>query len=139
LKSNEFSPTQVKSWVHDALSTRNRTVYFMRPCIRVQYHQNEYEAFHIDLAVYAREDNILTGNSTFYISKGLVNSNRENVLWEAAQPFELLSLIRKRFNDTEELQNRGACQTARNSHYRARLSIIPSSENLRLEYREKLS
>lgn len=102
LNSSEFSPTRVKSWIHDALSTRNRTVYFMRPCIRVQYHQNEYEAFHIDLAVYTREDNILTSKPAFYISKGLPNSNRENVLWEAAQPFELLNLIRKRFNDIED-------------------------------------
>ena len=102
LDRNDFSPTRVKGWVYDALNTRNRTVYFLRPCIRVQYHKSEYEAFHIDLAVYTKEETSLSNKRKYYISKGLPGSKNEYKQWEPAEPFELLKLLKKRFSDAED-------------------------------------
>lgn len=98
----DFCPTQVKSWVHQALNTKNRTVYYKRPCLTVQYHLSGVEDHHIDLAVYTKEVNSLFDTTNYYIAKGYVGSEEKYKIWELAEPFELLNCIRKKFTDTEE-------------------------------------
>lgn len=102
LNKEDVSPLQIKSWVYEALNTKNRTVYFMRPCVRVQYHQNDYETFHIDLAVYTEEEDPKTGKRSFFLAKCLPKSGKDHIIWEESDPFELLHLLRKRFNDTDD-------------------------------------
>jgi hypothetical protein len=98
----EFNPTQVKGWVHDALNTKNRTVFYKRPCLTVQYHQSGYEAYHVDLAVYTKETDALFNRTNYYIAKGYTGSEEKYKIWELAEPFELLSRIRSKFADAED-------------------------------------
>ena len=35
IPKEDYSPVKVKQWVHDALRSRNRTVEYKRPCVRV--------------------------------------------------------------------------------------------------------
>lgn len=100
LNRNDFSPTRVKSWVCDALDTKNRTVYFKRPCVSVQYHEAGEEAFHVDLAIYAEEEGFIFKQQTFHLAKGKMRSKNDLKLWEPAEPFKLLDLIGTKFNDT---------------------------------------
>jgi hypothetical protein len=102
ISRKEFSPTQVKGWVHDALNTKNRTVYYKRPCLSVQYHQSSEAAYHIDLAVYTKEVNTFFDRKTYYIAKGYEGSEDKYKLWELAEPFELLDRIKKKFADAED-------------------------------------
>jgi len=102
ISRKDFCPTQVKSWVHDALNTKNRTVYYKRPCLTVQYHHSGEEDHHLDLAVYAKEVNTLFDTTNYYIAKGYLGSEEKHKIWELAEPFELLNRIRKKFTDAEE-------------------------------------
>ena len=98
----DSTSVEVKSWVHDALNIKNRTVYHKRPCVSVQYHQSGEEAYHIDLAVYTKETNALFNRTTYHIAKGYAGSEEKYKIWELSEPFELLNCIRKKFTDAED-------------------------------------
>jgi hypothetical protein len=102
INRKDFCPTQVKSWVHDALYTKNRTVYYKRPCLTVQYHHSGVEDHHIDLAVYTTEITPIFNKTNYYIAKGYVGSEEKYKIWELAEPFELLNCIKKKFTDAED-------------------------------------
>jgi hypothetical protein len=102
LNRNDFSPTRVKGWVCDALDTKNRTVYFKRPCVSVQYHESGEESFHVDLAVYAEEKSLFFKQQIFHLAKGKTRSKNDYKLWEPAEPFKLLDLMKSKFKDTED-------------------------------------
>lgn len=101
INRKEFSSPQVKSWIHDALNTKNRTVYYKRPCITVQYHFSGEEDHHIDLAIYTKETTFFN-NTRYYIAKGYVGSEEKYKVWELAEPFELLNRIKKKFDDADD-------------------------------------
>lgn len=101
ISRKDFPPTEVKSWVHDALNTKNRTVYYKRPCLTVQYHFSGEEDHHIDLAIYTKETTFFE-NTRHYIAKGYVGSEEKYKIWELAEPFELLNRIKKKFADAED-------------------------------------
>ena len=102
LNRKDFNPTQVKSWVHDALNTKNRTVYYKRPCLTVQYHHSGIEDHHIDLAVYVEEVNTFFNRTKYFIAKGYIGSEEKYKVWELAEPFELLNCIKNKFADAED-------------------------------------
>ena len=102
LNRNDFSPTRVKSWIYEALATKNRTVYFKRPCVSVQYHYAGEESYHVDLAIYTEEESRFFKQQTFYLAKGYPSSKNDYKLWELAEPFELLDLIKSKFEDTDD-------------------------------------
>ena len=91
LSTGSYGPTEVKSWVHDALNTGNRTVEYKRPCVRVQYHKNGQKDFHVDLAVYSDAEYNWTGN--YYLAKGFIGSLEEYKIWEVSEPFRLKKMI----------------------------------------------
>lgn len=102
ISRKNFLPTEVKSWVHDALNTKNRTVYYKRPCLTVQYHLAGEEDHHIDLAVYTKEITPFFNNTKYYIAKGYIGSEEKYRIWELAEPFQLLNCIKKKFADADD-------------------------------------
>lgn len=100
ISKNDCQPTVVKQWVFDALNTLGRTVEYKRPCVRVQYRKNFEKTFHVDLAIYTNPDyerNWLEKN--YYIAKGYVGSKEEYKKWEVSEPFTLVELFKKKFQD----------------------------------------
>lgn len=102
LSKYDYGPTEVKSWVHDALKTSNRTVEYKRPCVRVQYHKNGQKDFHVDLAVYSDAEYNWTGN--YYLAKGFIGSKDEYKIWEVSEPFRLKKMITE--ESFQELEDR---------------------------------
>ncbi len=98
----DFYPTDLKSWVHDALCTKNRTVYYKRPCLTVQYHKAGEEDHHVDLVVYAKEETAFFNETKYYVAKGRIGSEEKYKIWELAQPFELLNCFKRKFADAED-------------------------------------
>lgn len=96
LDVEDYEPVKVKEWVYEALSGSNRTVEMMRPCVRVQYHKNGEEAYHVDLAVY--------GNcgEQLQLAKGYSRSDTKLKKWEDADPEKLKQLLHDKFTDEDE-------------------------------------
>lgn len=90
-------PNVVKKWVYEALSRPNRTVEYKEPCVRVQYHKGAAPSFHVDLALYGRNNR----NQTF-IAKGKPGWENAKNKWEISNPEELKDKISKRFYNSEE-------------------------------------
>lgn len=96
-----YKPVQVKEWVYHALNTGVRTVIIKRPCVRVQYHQNSSEWFHVDLAIYS-QDKDYQSNEVNHIAKGLIGSSEDRKIWEISEPFRLRELLQQKFSDSSE-------------------------------------
>lgn len=101
INRKDVSPTQIKNWVHNALNTKNRTVYYKRPCVTVQYHFSGEDDHHIDLAIYTKETTFFN-NTKYYIAKGYIGSEEKYRVWEPAEPFELLNCIKRKFADADD-------------------------------------
>lgn len=94
---DDFEPVDLKQLVQDALSKGNRTVEIKRPCVRVQYVKKGENAYHVDFAVYAYDE-----DGDTYLAKGYVGSSEENKYWELADPEQLKEEINSRFEDKDE-------------------------------------
>jgi hypothetical protein len=95
---NDYPPVEVKKWVFEALNVKNRTVDYKKPCVRVQYHNNGEDHFHVDLALYA---NVNSDGKT-YLSKGKPNSTEEEKKWEISNPKLLKENINTKFTDSDD-------------------------------------
>jgi predicted nucleotidyltransferase len=93
-------PVQVKEWVCEILKARRKTT-IKKPCVRVQYHQNGLESFHVDLAIYSL-DRSYYGEEIHHIAKGLINSIEEYKFWEISEPFKLKKLLEEKFSNSFE-------------------------------------
>lgn len=92
-------PTVVKGWVVKALSNRpNRTVECKMPCVRVQYHKDGEEDYHVDFAIYGKHY-FLGIEQGLKLAKGRLNSRDDNKKWEEAEPKELKELLHGRFEN----------------------------------------
>lgn len=98
ISKNEYGPVEVKKWVYKALDKQFRTVDYKKPCVRVQYHKDGEEYFHVDLALYAN-DNV---DGQTYLSRGKPTSATEYKKWEVANPKLLKEKINNRFSDADE-------------------------------------
>ena len=103
LSRNDYSPIQVKQWVYDALRFGSRTVEYKRPCVRVQYHQDGEDAYHVDFAVYSG----LTHNwdNQSYLAKGLPGSQPQFQIWEISNPNGLIEIFRQKFSNQQGHRN----------------------------------
>ena len=97
IKTHNYpDPTVVKAWVEEALSQQsNRSVEMKTSCVRVQYHRNERELYHIDLAIYGRR---LWGG--LELAKGKKGSQSKK--WERSEPKKLKQLLDEKFRDQDE-------------------------------------
>jgi len=98
IDANDYTPVEVKKWVFEALSRSNRTVEYMKPCVRVQYFKDGEELYHVDLALYANANE----DEKTYISKGKPTSASEDKFWELSQPKELKKKINGKYNDEHD-------------------------------------
>lgn len=98
---NDYPPVQVKEWVSKALNTSSRTVEIRTSCVRIQHHLNEEKWFHVDLAIYSRDQDY-RGNEVYHIAKGSVGSYEYEKIWELSEPFKLKKLLNFKFPDTSE-------------------------------------
>lgn len=101
LDVRDYEPTQVKKWVQDAMSKyANRTVVMRRPCVRVQYHRNGSEHYHVDLAVYGKKDTN-KDKEDLQLAKGFLGSDEQYKFWEDSEPFELKELLNNKFDNED--------------------------------------
>jgi len=102
LSIKDYEPIEVKQWVFDAFTKRaNRTVEFRTACVRVQYVKDGEPRFHLDFAVYGREDDSKPKENLF-LAKGKPSSNEKNKKWESANPFDLKDKVNDAFEDVDE-------------------------------------
>jgi len=94
IDKDEFEAKEIKKIVFDALNRHPRTTTIKKPCVRVQYHQNGEVKFHVDFAVYAKnEDDVFLSKKPNYAS--------EDEIWESSEPEELKKLIDGYHKDPE--------------------------------------
>lgn len=96
LNKDDHEAKDIKKIVFDALDKHPRTTTIKKPCVRVQYHQNGEVKFHVDLAVYAKDE-----SGTFLSKKPEYLTDDEE--WEEAEPEQLKTLI-DNYNDDGEIR-----------------------------------
>lgn len=101
----DYEAVDVKKWVRDALKGHTKEVRIKEPCVTVQYSVNDEPTYHVDLAIYAYEENTLFPDS-YLLARGKENSLNENRFWEEAAPIELSDKLKNRFSDEEDKQYR---------------------------------
>ncbi len=97
-------PVNVKKVVFDILdAVYQRKVEVKKPCVRIQYQQAGENAYHIDLAIYARGESYNGNlNDMLYIAKGKLNSLPQNKFWEISEPYKLKELIKNKVSDNAD-------------------------------------
>lgn len=101
LSTTEYpDPVEVKRWVFDALDGHTKEVRVREPCVTVFYQRQGEPVYHVDLAVYADEDD---GGGT-QLARGKLGSSERDKKWEPADPEGLLEAIQGRFTDDQERQ-----------------------------------
>jgi fido (protein-threonine AMPylation protein) len=99
---DDYEPTEVKQWVIDAFSAKvNRNVEPKTPCVRVQYIKDGDPKFHLDFAIYGRDDASEQGKD-LYLAKGKPKANEENKKWDPSDPFALKKIVNTAFEDAKE-------------------------------------
>lgn len=98
ISKDDYSPVKIKEWVYEALDKSNRNVDYKKPCVRVQYHKDGDEYFHVDLALYANSNN----DGKTYLSKGKPISIQEEKVWEVAEPKQLKEIINNKYSDIDD-------------------------------------
>lgn len=94
----EYTALEIKKEVFFALNKGNRSVEIKYPCVRVNYMKGSEVDFHVDLAIYCKEDN------DYYIAKGKTNSDEDKILWEDSAPKELIDWVYERFSGDDRKQ-----------------------------------
>ena len=95
IKSVEYEPTTVRSWVFNAIKNHTENVEDKGPCIRVNYKENP--PYHVDLVCYAKykED---TGIENFQLA-------HKKGLWTPSDPKKIkehIKIAREQFTDTKD-------------------------------------
>lgn len=98
ISKDDYTPTEVKKWVFEALNKSQRTVEYKKPCVRVQYHEKGDIAFHVDFACYANSNT----DGKAYLSRGKPTSKPEEIKWELSDPKELKNKINNKYSNPEE-------------------------------------
>ncbi|WP_452222144.1 nucleotidyltransferase domain-containing protein [Lacinutrix salivirga] len=98
ISKDDYTPVTVKNWVYEALDKKGRTITLKYPCVTVHYFKDGEETFHVDLALYAAQND----DGKKYISKGKPTSSSDKKIWELSEPKLLKSKIFSKFSDTDE-------------------------------------
>lgn len=94
----EYTALEIKKEVFCALNKGNRSVEIKYPCVRVNYMKDGKVDFHVDLAIYCKEDD------EYYIAKGKTNSDEDKILWEDSAPKKLIDWVYERFSGDDRKQ-----------------------------------
>lgn len=99
INKNDYpNPVEVKQWVFDALYGHTDDVKIKKPCVTVQYHQNDEPLYHVDFAVYAGDGY----SNNIYLARGKPISPEDEKKWEVDDPKGLIKLIRDLFTDKND-------------------------------------
>lgn len=99
ISKDDYTPLEVKTWVFDALNTKQfRTVEWKKACIRVQYIEQGMPKFHVDFAIYSASNS----DGKTYIAKGTPTISKDQNKWEESEPKKLKDLINGKFTDSLE-------------------------------------
>lgn len=94
-------PVVLKQKVRDALNYGNRTVVIRRPCVTVNYLANGEPAYHVDLAIYAKRDDVKLD-----LAMGKEHSEVSKRYWQVSEPKRLTTLITSRLEGDDAAQYR---------------------------------
>ncbi len=97
-KKDYGNPVEVKKWVFEALSKGTRKVFYKKPCVRVQYYKDGEEEFHVDLAIYANDND----DEKTYLAWGKPTSAKEDKKWEVSDPKLLKKKINEKHKDADD-------------------------------------
>jgi len=99
IKKDDYpNPVVVKQWVFDALYGHTDDVKIKKPCVTVQYHQNDEPLYHVDFAVYAGDGY----SNNIYLARGKPTSPEEEKKWEMDDPKGLIKVVTERFSDKKD-------------------------------------
>lgn len=115
-------PFRLKEKVCQALGHARRTIKIKRPCVTVQYYENDEDKYHVDFAIYKENQ---YGDLFFARGKSLYD---EELNWEVASPKELVNLIKEKFSEGPEREQYRRCIRAlkRWKSYRLNHKNLPS-------------
>lgn len=102
LKQRDHHPVDVKQWVLDAVEGQTKNVRMRTNCVTVFYERNGEPAYHVDLAVYAEDQN----NDHLWLARGKVRSSAENSEWTQSDPEGLTDKLNGRFANDDGRQFR---------------------------------
>lgn len=120
INSSDYEPMELKNTIQDIL--KNHTEYgaiIKKPCVTVTYKKDGEVAYHVDLVVYAYEDNDNHG-SQMYLARGKDNDPDE-IFWEKSDPKGLTDYI----NDAVDEDNR--------DQYRRVIRYVKRWKNLKFD------
>ena len=100
----EYDPWELKHTIQEVLA--NHTDYgaeIRRPCVTVTYKKNGEKAYHVDLAIYAHDED--ESNDQLYLAVGKTKGT-DDVGWEKSDPKGLITYIGDMDNKDERDQFR---------------------------------
>jgi len=97
---SKYTPLAIKKIICNTLNKGNRSVEIKYPCVRVNYMKDGEVDFHVDLAIYCKEDD------QYYIAKGDLNSEEDDTFWEIAAPRDLITWVQDCFEGDDRSQFR---------------------------------
>jgi hypothetical protein len=86
-------PVAAKLMVHDALRKGSRRVRVRNSCVTVDYSQEPYGPFHVDIAVYTT-----AADGRLMLSKGREHSQPKYRFWEPSEPETLSTALNTQFS-----------------------------------------
>lgn len=98
-KDDYPNPIAVKRWVYDALLGHTKEVRMREPCVTVVYQSEGEPVYHVDLAVYVKDE---AHDGKSYLARGKLGSGPEHRSWEESDPSAFIDAIEARFSDADE-------------------------------------
>lgn len=99
-KDEHPDPVAVKRWVYDAVKRQTTNVRMREPCITVFYQSKGEPVYHVDLAIYVKDES--GGDATSYLARGKLGSGPDHKSWEESDPAALIAELNGRFSDTDD-------------------------------------
>lgn len=96
-----IDPLALKKIVFDALERHNREIRIRKPCVTVQYREKEITMLHVDLAIYAVEED---GNYNLARGRKSDSLGDQNRFWEEADPKGLTDTVLNKFGGEDRAQ-----------------------------------
>lgn len=94
--SKHKDPRAIKKYLYDAINIQSRTVTVKEPCVRASYFKDGKEILHIDLPLYALDDN------GYFLARGKLGN--PNYSWQEADPDGLNHYICNKISQSEQLR-----------------------------------
>lgn len=99
--TKDIGPLAIKLLIYAALNKGNRTVLIKKPCVRVQYHKDGSESFHVDIASYS--DKYYNLDDKYYLARG-IEKEPKSQFWEQSGPKDLKAQFQALFEGDDHKQ-----------------------------------